>query len=712
MGSNLFRTKSNKRRLRCENLEARCLLAGDLTLQLLTNQLDIESASQALGIQPGTYVQWSYKVTNNGLDTFDRFEILVTDDNATPGQPADDFSTNSGVIFLDSSTDVGLDNRLSPGESWTYTSWRPAQELNQGVYANTATVTSGTNSASDTGFYASPQPAIDIEKFTNGQDADTVAAAVPLFPGAPITWTYRVTNTGNVTHPVENVFVIDDNGTPGLSTDDFDSNSGITLIPSLETADGILFPGETWVYSATASAADLGKVPPAPVTIEAESLNQTGFSSQPSTSASGGRIQRLSLFGGSGELWTAFAGATNTYDIKVFAQDESDGVSTIDVSVAGTNVGTIVLDQGVDGGGDDNGTFSEFVLPGIAINELDEVRIAVQGNAGELVRIDKLEFVGVEINATYGNRGEVWVSSEVSDFDLSHYTNPEIQPAKLGNFVFSDINMNGIQDFGEAGVPDITVTLTGGGADGVIGTADDTTEVQQTTELGVYLFRDLIPGDEYQVTFSNLPEGYEFSPADQGLDDELDSDVDAAGQTQIIVLGSDEDNRSIDAGIFETVIPGAIGDFVFSDVSRDGIRDATEVGVPDVTVTLVGGGTDGVLGTADDTTATQQTVADGSYKFEGLTPGVEYQVTFSNLPAGFEFTQANEGTDDSLDSDAVPLTGVTPIVVLANGEENLSIDAGIIESIVPSSIGDFVFLDMQIETGSRTRKKPVLQTSP
>ena len=93
------------------------------------------------------------------------------------------------------------------------------------------------------------------------------------------------------------------------------------------------------------------------------------------------------------------------------------------------------------------------------------------------------------------------------------------------------------------GVPGITVTLTGGGDDGVIGTADDTTETQQTTELGGYLFQDLTPGEEYQVTFSNLPEGYEFSPADQGLDDELDSDVDAAGQTQIIVLGSDEDNR-------------------------------------------------------------------------------------------------------------------------------------------------------------------------
>ena len=43
-----------------------------------------------------------------------------------------------------------------------------------------------------------PKPAIDIEKSTNGVDADT--APGPLVPvGNTVTWTYLVTNTGNDT---------------------------------------------------------------------------------------------------------------------------------------------------------------------------------------------------------------------------------------------------------------------------------------------------------------------------------------------------------------------------------------------------------------------------------------------------------------------------------------------------------------------------------
>jgi hypothetical protein len=52
-------------------------------------------------------------------------------------------------------------------------------------------------------------PAIDIEKATNGQDADApTGPAIPV--GDPVTWTYVVTNTGNV--PLTQVTVVDDKG--------------------------------------------------------------------------------------------------------------------------------------------------------------------------------------------------------------------------------------------------------------------------------------------------------------------------------------------------------------------------------------------------------------------------------------------------------------------------------------------------------------------
>lgn len=79
---------------------------------------------------------------------------------------------------------------------------------------NSATLTEGNSqqardaSASITiNCSASPAPAISIKKFTNGADAD-VAPGPSITVGQAVTWTYIVTNTGNV--PLTSVTVSDD----------------------------------------------------------------------------------------------------------------------------------------------------------------------------------------------------------------------------------------------------------------------------------------------------------------------------------------------------------------------------------------------------------------------------------------------------------------------------------------------------------------------
>ncbi len=258
----------------------------------------------------------------------------------------------------------------------------------------------------------------------------------------------------------------------------------------------------------------------------------------------------------------------------------------------------------------------------------------------------------------------------------------ELLPARLGDRLWLDANANGLQDNGEVGIANRTVTLIGGGADGVIGTgSDDTTATTTTGANGFYEFTGLTPGVEYQVQFGDKPAGSVFSAPNVSSNgfDTTDSDADTTtGKTQIVTLAQGENNPTLDAGVFELA---RLGDRVWFDTNNNGRQDSGETGAIGVTVTLFGGGADGLLSTtADNTTASTTTDANGNYAFTGLTPGVEYQVGFSNLPTNFLFTSANQGADDAIDSDADTVTGRTQIVTLTSGENNPTLDAGLIRT--------------------------------
>jgi uncharacterized repeat protein (TIGR01451 family) len=257
-------------------------------------------------------------------------------------------------------------------------------------------------------------------------------------------------------------------------------------------------------------------------------------------------------------------------------------------------------------------------------------------------------------------------------------------PASLGDRVWVDANANGQQDAGEAGIAGATVTLIGGGADGLISTAADNTTATTTTDAdGKYAFTGLTPGVEYQVQFS-VGAGNVFTAQDKG-NDVSDSDANTSGLSQVVKLASGENNTTIDAGVYA---PASLGDRVWLDANANGQQDAGEAGVAGATVTLIGGGTDGLISTAaDNSSATTTTDADGKYAFNGLTPGLEYQVQFS-AGADSVFTAQDKGNDVS-DSDA-NAGGMSQIVKLASGENNTTIDAGV---YTPASLGDRVWVD-------------------
>lgn len=122
----------------------------------------------------------------------------------------------------------------------------------------------------------------------------------------------------------------------------------------------------------------------------------------------------------------------------------------------------------------------------------------------------------------------------------------DLSTASLGDKVWLDLNKDGIQNSGEPGVANVTVKLFDCGNNLITTTTTDAN--------GNYLFSNLNPGS-YYVQFV-LPEGYVFSPKNQGGNLNLDSDADLlTGKTVCTNLNYGENDLSWDAGIYEAEIP-------------------------------------------------------------------------------------------------------------------------------------------------------------
>ncbi len=120
----------------------------------------------------------------------------------------------------------------------------------------------------------------------------------------------------------------------------------------------------------------------------------------------------------------------------------------------------------------------------------------------------------------------------------------EPEPAAIGDYVWHDLNQNGIQEAGEPGVPGVTVNL--------YDCADNFVATMNTDANGYYLFNNLIPGGYYVVFIE--PEGYFFTLQNQGADDAIDSDADpVTGKTACTTLDAGESDLTWDAGLYEEI---------------------------------------------------------------------------------------------------------------------------------------------------------------
>ncbi len=181
---------------------------------------------------------------------------------------------------------------------------------------------------------------------------------------------------------------------------------------------------------------------------------------------------------------------------------------------------------------------------------------------------------------------------------------------QLGDFVWDDLDADGIQDAGEPGITGVTVQLY-----------DATSNLLATTgtdAAGRYAFTNLL-ADTYFVRFTPPP-AYRFSIPGAGGNAALDSNAGVGGWTTAVTLTYGQPNLGIDAGLY---LPAVVQGYTFIDDVVDLVRvPGQDAPVADMWVWLV---RDNVV------VATNRTDAGGYYRFEDVAPGA-YTVLFDCDP--------------------------------------------------------------------------------
>ena len=244
-------------------------------------------------------------------------------------------------------------------------------------------------------------------------------------------------------------------------------------------------------------------------------------------------------------------------------------------------------------------------------------------------------------------------------------------PVAVGDYVWIDKNLDGIQDSTDVPVEGATLSIKkadGSAVTDIFGNAVTTT---QTDANGKYLF-DNLPAGQYVVTFVSLPStlpGYVPTITGAGTSS-TDSSTTSATSAD---LAAGEKDLTLDFGFVQNLV--SIGDYVWWDTNRDGLQTKGEDPVEGVKVELK---------KADGTTVgTTFTNGDGFYSFTGLKPDTNYTLVFT-APDGTVWTTQDAG-DNIADSDVDPATGEVAVTTPTSGEnsadnpDDSSYDGGLVK---------------------------------
>src|SRR5205807_557458 len=150
------------------------------------------------------------------------------------------------------------------------------------------------------------------------------------------------------------------------------------------------------------------------------------------------------------------------------------------------------------------------------------------------------------------------------------------KPVTIGDFVWNDVNGNGIQNSGEPGIAGVTLTLTGSTGAGV-----SVTDHATTSASGAYQFTEA-PGtytvtvDAGNFTGTGVLAGYTAAPTLQGSDRTLDSNVNPSA-TSPAALPSGGSDGTVDFGYYRATSPSGTGAAIILDDRSSGFSETGSV---------------------------------------------------------------------------------------------------------------------------------------
>lgn len=265
-----------------------------------------------------------------------------------------------------------------------------------------------------------------------------------------------------------------------------------------------------------------------------------------------------------------------------------------------------------------------------------------------------------------------------------HWDAGAVRYGSIGDYVWEDLNKDGIQDSGETPIANVPVYLQTriAGEDSWNFYAATT-----TNQHGRYVFERLKGSEytniEYRVVF-DLPFTTKLTTPLQGSDFTVDSNALAnyingwGFPTNVIHLGYGQNDMTWDAGIIQT--SGSVGDYVWFDENRNGIQDEENTGISGIKVVLERNDTVDIAETGWIEVGTTTTNQAGYYRFDDLSEGY-YRVKF--YLDGYDVTEALAGEDPAWDSDGLTPDGnwyITRPFYLDEGGFDMTWDCGVVQA--------------------------------